>query len=108
MSGAGDPVGALPFTGGSITLTIQCNTDFDIEMDAEWLKKAESQPVVSGDKTEMTFEAEANPEHQERKVTITLSNEKKNLKQTIVITQVALPEDTNKNPNGTLENMTWG
>ena len=98
---------AITFAGGTLTVEIETNTDFETSVSEEWirLQPSESKALT---KKQLVFEVDANPLHEPRKAEITLSNSSKNLKQTLTITQEALPVDDTEKPTGNIGDMTWG
>lgn len=97
----------IGFAGGSMTVTVETNTEFEVAVSEDWIRRqqAESKALTT---EKLVFEIDANTLHEQRKAEIILSNASKNLKQTLVITQDALPEDDTENPSGNIGDMTWG
>ena len=97
----------IGFAGGTLTIEIETNTDFETSVSEKWIKQQQSDSKALSSK-QLIFEIEANPIHEQRKAEITISNASKNLKQTLVITQEALPKDDSEKPTGNIGDMTWG
>ncbi|MBQ8442797.1 MAG: BACON domain-containing protein [Bacteroides sp.] len=95
----------VSFKGGSITIEIESNVDFQTSVNVDWIKQKESKGLTQ---KQLIFEVEANTLHEQRKAEIIFSYTQKNLKQTIVITQEALPADDSSNPTGNIGDITWG
>ena len=88
----------VEFSGETIELKMETNAEYKTTISCDWIKQKEG----------LMFEVAPNETNEVRKAEITFSNEEKNLKQTVVITQDAKPEDNTQDPTGNIENMTWG
>lgn len=94
------------YTTGNILVNFFCNTDFDINIDSQWLK----QISLESDKPfnhNLLVEAEENKDEKSRSATITITNNEKNLKKVITITQKGNPKDEGISPDGNIDNMEW-
>ncbi len=98
----------IDHSGGSISVKVQCNTQFEMSCDATWLHQVKNSASRSMKEQTILFEADFNNEEAIRETEITFFNTEKNLKETIKIKQEAKPEDNTANPSGNIGNMTWG
>ncbi|MBR5542006.1 MAG: BACON domain-containing protein [Bacteroides sp.] len=97
----------IGFSGGTLTVEVETNTDFETSVSEEWIRLSKSDSKALS-KKQLIFEVDANAEHKHREAEITIGNASKNLKQILVITQQAVPEDDSEKPTGNVGDMTWG
>lgn len=97
----------LNYAKTTIEVKVQCNTEFEISIDADWIRQVKASSRSMKEQI-LRFEVDANEIETEREAKITFFNEAKSLKQTIIIKQEAKPEDTSVKPSGNVGNMTWG
>lgn len=98
----------IDFSGGTISVKVECNTEFEISCDATWLHQVKNSASRSMKEQTIQFEADFNNEEAIRETDITFFNTEKNLRETIKIKQEAKPKDNTANPSGNIGNMTWG
>lgn len=97
----------LDYAKTTIEVKVQCNTEFEVSIDADWIRQVKANSRSMKEQI-LRFEVDANEIETEREAKITFFNEAKSLKQTIIIKQEAKPEDTSVKPSGNVGNMTWG
>lgn len=98
----------ISFIGGIIEVEISSNVDYEISIDASWIKQTGTADAGSVKQGTLEFEVESNSSEEERKATITFTNKEHQLEKTVVVTQKGMPKDDSVQPSGNLGNMTWG
>lgn len=93
----------------TIEVEVNCNIDFEIQINAEWITFVK-QTIPFAKKRLLYFEVEENLLQQDRKGKIVITNEEKDLEQTIDVLQEKKEKVSteDKNPDGNIDDMIWG
>ncbi|MBO5251010.1 MAG: BACON domain-containing protein [Bacteroidaceae bacterium] len=98
----------VPFSGTTIKVAINSNVDYVMEIGCDWIKQVETSSSRALKSDDLYFEVQKNLIKESRSAEIVFEDPKKTVKVIITVTQAPFKEDDSDNPNGKVDDMTWG